>query len=425
MASMNQGQKKAFGEVLDFLRDPNRKEHRLSGGPGTGKSFFISKVVLDILQVAGKDCGLDTIKVTATTNQAAAVLEAAIPEMEGEISTIYSAMNLRLAENWSTGETTIRPTRNWAVQDRTLFIIDEASMVNSVLMQYLMDGTTSKCKILYVGDKDQLNPVKESVSPVFSKNISESVLTQPVRNAEQPALMDLVSKARETVNTGKFFKIEAVPGVIDLVNGPQLKGVLERTYHEENHKKRILGYTNDTVIAYNEFCRELRGYEEPLVEGEIVVNNTAAELTYQDRLYTGQVLEVVEKRATRYEDTLLKDHSFKVFDLLVKDVVTGVAKEVTSFADPIERTKLIKRLAGMKAWERYFRVKNKFPDLRHTSASTTHKAQGSTYDEVIVDLNDISDCTNKDQTARLLYVALSRPKHRIYVRGELDERYFE
>ena len=59
------------------------------------------------------------------------------------------------------------------------------------------------------------------------------------------------------------------------------------------------------------------------------------------------------------------------------------------------------------------------------AASTTHKAQGSTYDEVIVDLADIGKCTQTDMAARLQYVALTRPKNRLYIRGELPERFFQ
>lgn len=424
MATLNQGQRQVYNDIVSFLCDPTRKEHRVAGGPGTGKSFLISKIASDILKIVKGKADLDHIEVTATTNQAAAVLQQAIPEMEDSIKTIYSALNLRLSENWKTGETKIMRTKVWAVHDRTLFIIDEASMVNTTLMEELHAATTSKCKILYVGDKNQLNPVKESISPVYSKHMSESLLTEPVRNAEQPALVELVDQAKKTVETGEFFKIKPVPGVIDLVDGPALKGVLERNYHSEDATKRILGYTNDTVIAYNEFCRELRGYEEPLVQGEIVVNNEAAEITPSLRLYTGQMLEIVEKRGSYWED-FGTAKSYLVYDLLVKDIHTSVPFEFRSFANPMERSALLKEFARVKRWERYFTIKNKHPDLRPIAASTTHKAQGSTYNEVVVDLSDISTSTNRDMTARMLYVALSRPRNRIYVRGELDERYYQ
>ncbi len=42
MAQLNEEQRNAFTDVLGFLNDPTRKYHRVSGGAGTGKSFFIA-----------------------------------------------------------------------------------------------------------------------------------------------------------------------------------------------------------------------------------------------------------------------------------------------------------------------------------------------------------------------------------------------
>lgn len=84
----------------------------------------------------------------------------------------------------------------------------------------------------------------------------------------------------------------------------------------------------------------------------------------------------------------------------------------------------MKYYSSRKQWDKYFKVKNNFPDLRSVAASTAHKAQGSTYDTVIIDLADIGTCTNLDQTARMIYVGLSRPRSRLYIRGQLPARYF-
>lgn len=425
MATMNDGQRAGFIDLLAFANDPNRKEHRFSGGAGTGKSFFISKVVDDLLKHTGADCTLNEIKITATTNKAAAVLSNAIPHKRTEIGTIYSAMNLRLTEDWKTGEQRVVPTRNWEVHQNTLFIIDEASMVNAKLMDYLMKGTDSTCKILYVGDKNQLAPVKETLSPVYAKNMSESLLTEPVRNAEQPALMELCEQLVDTVKTGKFHPIKETPGVIDFIDGNQLRGILEREYAKEDPTKRILCYTNSKVLAYNEFIREVRGYTQNYNVGEIMSNNASVELTDTARLYTDQLVEIVGRKPNRPDENIVKGYTVEMVDLEVRDVHTGAEFSVTVFNDPNDRQETLKFYAGKKSWERYFNFKNKFPDLRQVAASTTHKAQGSTYESVIVDLGDISDCTNRDQTARMLYVALSRPKMRLYIRGELAERYFE
>jgi hypothetical protein len=423
MATLNEEQRAAFTDVLAFINDSSRKFHRISGGPGTGKSFFIAQVVDTILKHKNPDVELIATAITATTNKAAAVLQNSIPHRRAEIQTIYSFMNLRVHNDFNDGSQKLVPTAKWVVHDKTLIIIDESSMIDRKLMEYLDKGTTSRCKILFVGDKDQLAPVKESLSPVYSQPYSESLLTKPVRQANQEALIELTEQAKDTVLTGRFHPIKEVPGVIDFVSGPQLQGILEREYSVEDPTKRVLCYTNRRVIEYNQFIRELRGYTEPYNVGEMMTNNTAAELVDKTRLYTDQIVEIISKSDVRTDSNLVPGYDIEVLDLEVRDPETFAIYTVTVFADPPDREEVLKYWKSRKKWDRFFKIRDNYPDLRSVASSTTHKAQGSTYDSVIVDLADIGKSTNVDQTARMLYVALSRPKERLYIRGKLPERY--
>ena len=121
---------------------------------------------------------------------------------------------------------------------------------------------------------------------------------------------------------------------------------------------------------------------------------------------------------------VIQGYKVRTITMEVEDVTTETVYTITCFADINDRAEIIKYYSSNKQWDRYFKIKNSFPDLRSVAASTIHKAQGSTYDSVIVDLSDIGRCTIKSQTARMQYVALSRPKTRIYIRGHLPERYF-
>lgn len=240
---MNQEQRDAFVDVLAFINDPNRKFHRISGGAGTGKSFFISKLADDILKHKGANSPLTSVAVTATTNKAAAVLKNAMPHRRGSIQTIYAFMNLRVHNDFKTGEQRIVPTAKWDIHGYTFIIVDEASMVNKSLYDYIDKGTSNTCKILFVGDRNQLAPVKENISPVYSNTKSESFLISPVRQQNQKALMELAETAKDTVLTGVFHPIKEVPGVIDFITGNQMKGLMEREFYKEDPHKRILCYT--------------------------------------------------------------------------------------------------------------------------------------------------------------------------------------
>lgn len=414
----------AFQDVLAFINDPNRKYHRVSGGAGTGKSFFISKVADDILKHKKPDVPLTSVAITATTNKAAAVLKNTMQHRRGDIQTIYSFMNLRVHNDFNSGEQRVVPTARWEVHQNTLIIVDEASMVSRTLYDFIDKGTMSSCKILFVGDTNQLAPVKENISPVYSKTKSESFLVSPVRQQNQQALMDLANMAKDTVITGKFHKIQEVPGVIDFVSGNQMKGIMEREYHTEDPNKRILCYTNDRVRNYNLYVRNLRGYTRNYEVGEMLTNNSAAELVDKIRLYTDQVVEVIERKDP-YKSELVPGGICDMVDLVVRDPDTFIIYNVTVTEDPNDREEVLKYWKSRKKWDRFFKFRDKHPDLRSVAASTTHKAQGSTYDEVIVDLADIGKCTQNEMAARLQYVALTRPKNRIYIRGELPERFFQ
>jgi hypothetical protein len=422
---LNKGQQKAFMKVIDFINDPNQKYMDISGGAGVGKTYFISQVADGILNHKDKNCPLHTVAITATTNKAAAVIADAMPHRAGEIGTVYTFMNLRVKENFSTGEVGITTTPKWIVHSGTLLIVDEDSMINKDLFSYIQRGMDSSCKVLFVGDRNQLAPVKETLSPIFEQGYETAFLTEPVRNAEQPALMALCEQMKQTVLTGVFTKIVEVPGVIDFVDGPQLKGILEREYLQEDPTKRLLSYTNKKVVGYNEYIREVRGYTQPFEVGEILSNNQSAELVGKERLYTDQVVEVVRIISDQMNPNIVRGHDIRTITLEVKCVMSAALYTVTSFAFPSDRSDVMKYYSGRRQWDKYFKYRNTMPDLRSVSASTTHKAQGSTYNSVIVDLADIGICTNRDQTARMQYVALSRPKHRLYIKGELPARYFE
>ena len=425
--ALNREQQQSFLDVIKFINDSSQQYMTLSGGAGTGKTYFIAEVAKGILRHKEQGSPLHTVAVTATTNKAVAVIAEAIGDMISEVVTVYNFMNLRVSENFNTGDIKIVPTKMWCVHSGTLLIIDECSMINKDLFKWLDKGLDSTCKVLFVGDQNQLAPIKEELSPIYTQNYKQSILTLPVRNANQPALITLCEQVKQTVETGIFTPIVEVPGVIDLIDGIQLKGILEREYSEESIDRRVLSYTNSRVIEYNTHIRGLRGYTAPFEPGEILSNNSATNGSGKNAntLYTDQLVRVVIIRGDKENLDIVKGYKVRTIEMEVEDLITSTIYTITCFADVNDRAEVLKYYSSNKQWETYFKIKNAFPDLRSVAASTIHKAQGSTYESVIVDLADIGRCTIKSQTARMQYVALSRARTRVYIRGTLPERYFK
>src|SRR5690606_28010825 len=99
------------------------------------------------------------------------------------------------------------------------------------------------------------------------------------------------------------------------------------------------------------------------------------------------------------------------------DVVLRVPLDFKLFSS------VLKSLYKVKDFHSYFNLKDMYADMRPSHASTIHKAQGSTYNNVFMDLYDIGANNKPMEVARLLYVGTSRPKNKLYLYGQLPDKY--
>lgn len=426
MTTLNAGQLAAAEAFFEFLFT-NEKELIISGAGGVGKTFLMSHLIDTILpnyqntcKMLGMPIQYNDVVMTATTNKAAEVLAVAT---QRPTQTIHSFLGLRVRDNYSTGESTIAKTKKWKIHHDLIIFLDEASMTDRKLLEITRESTAN-CKLIYVGDHCQLTPVKEIVSPVFKQRLSMHVLTEPMRNSGQPALMKLCNQFRNTVETGQFSPITLVPGVIDLLDLSELQAEIDKAFIDADTDAKILAYTNNRVNDYNDYIRELRGLTATYTVGEHLVNNSAVDMGRDRKMLS------VEERVTITK--LSDDTDFIEIEPGIKLEVryASLANDfLATYTDvPLPENKehyqaLIKHYQKTKNWIPYFKLKNEFPDLRPCDACTVHKSQGSTYDTVFIDLDNIGSCHNPDQVARMLYVAISRAKNRIFLFGKLPSKY--
>ena len=421
--NLNQGQAAFADAFFSFLFTPE-PEMILSGGGGVGKTFMINYAINEILPRYFESCRLmgippeyDSMDLTATTNKATDVLSVAtgLPAL-----TTHSFFGLRVKEDYKTGVTTLTPTNAWRVHERKVIIVDEASMTDSQLRGYIHKGT-HKSKILYVGDHCQMNPVMEKISPVFSSGAPIHILTEPVRNAEQPALMAVCNQLRQTVETGVFNPIRIVPGVIDLLDNNGMAHWLEQEFIHQTTSSRILAYTNRRVIELNDHIRWMRQLPDQLTPGEILVNNNSME--FKDKRMSVESEYTVYDVSPITEDVQVENGVYLTVRPIKLTDCYGDILHVRVPEDKEHFLALIAHYGKAKNFERMYWLKKTFPDLRPRDAATVYKAQGSTYNSVFIDLENISSCRQPDQVARMLYVAFSRPRNRIFLYGDLASKY--
>jgi hypothetical protein len=363
------------------------------------------------------------VVLTATTNKAAEVLAVSTGF---PAQTIHSFLKLKVYDDYKTGETKCEPTKDFTVKSRKLIFVDEASMVDRLLHKYLHSGTDSSCKIIYLGDHCQLAPVMEDLSLVYKQEKKNAHLTEPMRNAGQPALVDLCSKLRNTVETLKFFQIDPVPGVIEYLPLEKAQAFVDSTFKVEDADSRILCYTNNKVKEYNGYIRQLRGHPDHFSVGEILINNSGITI---GKTFLRVEQELVVKEVTTDISNVVIDKDdpnavLQTYSIMVGDKSGTAFLRLDVPADPDHFKNLMRYFKTQKQWSFYYKLKNGYPDLRPRDAATVYKAQGSTYDTVLLDLSDLGKCTQNDQLARMLYVGASRAKSKVFLYGSLPDRLF-
>ena len=150
------------------------KEQRIviKGSAGVGKTFMVDELIGRLREKIPRK---QKIYCCAPTNKAVAVVKNKVKErLNLEFTTVHSALKIKRNVNNRTGAVTFKPwfsEKYPPLKGVGLLIIDEASMLDSVLLKHVEEhATKNNCTVIFIGDEKQLNPVGEEVSPVFNKN---------------------------------------------------------------------------------------------------------------------------------------------------------------------------------------------------------------------------------------------------------------
>lgn len=422
---LNAGQQVAADGLFEFLLS-DETEMAIKGPAGTGKTLLLGHLIDDIMIRYRQTC-IDTkqpvryenVVITAMTNPAAEKVGIA---MGREASTIYSFMNLRVQDDWETGVSKIIKTHNWRVWENFIIIIDEAYTMDSRTLSLIHEGTHN-CKIIYVGDHCQLGPVKESVCPLLKINMRTYELTQPMRNAGQPALMDLCNQLRATVETGIFKPIKVEPGVIDHLGDVDMEQAIHDHFISKQTEDRIAAYTNSRVIAYNDHVRLLRQLPVDYGVGEYLINNMAYSQG-RSRISIEEEIEILDQSKDVVHYPIDSGVELAIRYTKIRTSKGLILNNVPIPLDRDHYKNLKAYYQSIKKWPTYFMLKDTFPDFRPKDAATFHKLQGSTCDTIFIDVGDLSrTCRRPDLASRLLYVGGSRARRRVVFYGTLADKY--
>ena len=458
-------QRLAIDGIIDFCSgdfDNNNYITGLVGAGGTGKTF-ITNYIIEHCQYSNS-----VIKCTSSTHKACRVFSQAIGYKK--VDTIQSTFGLRLdlaLEDFNPDNPQFNPKAKPKLDNIKLLIIDEASMIPAKLITYI----NKKCKeleikILYIGDSSQLPPVNEKQSIAFKTCAQVYELKQIVRQENTNPIKDLLDMLRYDIehktyrfieyiskHVGEMFYNEQGYG-FSVVGPQQFKNAIDISFSDEKYTEnidlyRIIAYTNNKVNTWNHYIRNniikdadkgiitindlIMSYQTIVNEfNEVVVNNSEEYIikdivNYVENKYgfKGYLLKFQMIHGGKITKPLFViDHTDK-FTILQYDKV---------LSDLIKSAKNATGGTRAKKWNEYYEFKKKYllatnivkggklaysRDLDYGFAITSHKSQGSTYNTVFVDLNDMifdknnNIYTNIDDLLRRLYVACSRASHNL------------
>jgi len=429
--ALKPGQQAAADAFFNFLftSDPY---FVISGTAGVGKTFLMSHIadsVMEDYETACKLLGREKIYhsavFTALTNKAADVLE---QSLHVPVPTIHSFTRLVVKQDYKTGKTHLKKRQDWAKRTNLIVFIDECSMIDSQLFDLLQE-TFENCKIVFVGDHAQMSPVDEALSPIYRHvdNGNFVTLTEPVRNAHVPELVTLCSQFRTTVETGEFRPIKPVPGIIEYLTDAAMEQKLDEYFSSSSQDARVLCYTNARVQQYNDHIRtNVQKLSSHFSVGDILVTGSTYAtpghiLNVERRVFIEHMgpIELDEDHNDIFPDNLPIEFQKTRITILA----TGSCIEVNL---PRNRDRVdwaIKHYKKCKDFRSYFELRDRYIDLRDRYASTVYKAQGSTLETVFIDLGNIGTCYKAEQVARMLFVAVSRARSKIFLYGSLPRRY--
>lgn len=423
-------QEQVTKEIIQWWNGP-KQFHILNGPGGVGKSYVIDSVLKQLFRAVPL--------LLAPTHKALYNLRSKT-HGDYEFKTVAAALGIRPVDEGKGLEfkhTVLSPV--WG--NVNLAVCDEAGMLDEQHLA-LLCGIGNK--ILFVGHGSQLPPVKVNrsvhdtcISPVYNRGYSQSELYIPKRNVGD--LWNFCNLLERKIYDDSI----AVPTTYDIHRNDLAELIEESkdTFYEG--KIKIAMWSNESVTKYNLRVRELlfgKVFEKYLPGDLVITASSCISIDFMEHLTEKGLLDnALNYKVAKdiYTDTdcrvvhcqqvvvklnktlhlqcykLLLDSTvegrFNIFELIHKDDY----KRIADYYEHIAWSKESKK-AKDRAYEQRATILKCFAQVKHFYASTCHRLQGSSIENIIVGVTDIMKNSNRVERAKLDYVATSRAEKNVY-----------
>lgn len=475
--SLNDQQKSALYELEKFIEDDGT-EITLSGYAGTGKSTIIGI----FSKWLNNRIGRGNIVYTAPTHRANVITKQNNPNAnvytlsalfgftpDTDIAMEQGSLDLRELE--------FRAKNQMKYEPGQLIIIDEASMVQDGLYEYIQEIVAKhNGSVIYVGDSAQLRPVKsDHISKVFtSDGVPQITLTKVERTGDNTILKEATRLRRGEGLSYQTDINDKGQGVLytsdDAIIDKNLKQIVtSEEFNADPLHFRVLTATNAAASTYNSKIRSLRygKFAKPFVKGDIIMGYSN-KLRKPDGSYKlvnsgDYVIQNVTDTTVKFK-TDKGDIEFKAFKLSIRPTggtvmddfqLTVIDRnepdsklfEVVEYKDRLwKMAKEAKQNGQISKYrdlvQMAFNIDNELNITKNLEdnqgrlkirkaidygyAQTVWKSQGSTYSKVLILSNEIDTFGyGKDVMQlrnELRYVAVSRAKNFVIINSEAENK---
>lgn len=418
---LNNQQQEALALMEAFV-DSNERLFLLSGYAGTGKTTLLQALLTRL-----RDKG-DRRKVTFTalSNKATKVLaEMAFRwNLDVDCMTCCRLLGLQPTIDKDTGvqKFTRDRQKKGLINYYKLVVVDECSMINQEMWFLLVEAISrldADTQLLFVGDSAQLPPINEARSLCFEQIIQRFDLTEVMRyggsigsladdirqNLDRPEFPAFSSEMNQDKTEGLFVLPQTQWN--DLIN----RAFVSDRYQENPDQVRVLAYTNRRVNTLNAQIRQVI-YGDGLqrfVIGERLTANSPCLDGDAIILQTSQECEVLEIDLGQCD-------KWQVWFLEVETETGDYHRlRVLHESEQAKFDQELKLLAEGRQWKAFWDMKQFFHDLKYSYCLTVHKSQGSTFQDVFIDLPNLRRNVKVSERNQLYYVALTRAAKRVFI----------
>ena len=459
---LTNSQKLTLDKLKNFLTSKDNV-FLLKGYAGTGKTF-ITKYLIDYLENIGRNYIL-----MAPTGKAANVIKEKIKKPATTIhSTIYNFNEIKDYHNDK--EATYKAYFELRVNEyssNTIYIVDEASMVGDKVMQdteFLkfgsgrvlqdlfefinLDINDHDKKVIFIGDNAQLPPVGMNFSPALDKKyledeygvfVDEVEMVDVVRQNENSGILQNSIQIRTALEKKVFneLDIKLFDDIKEIKSDEFLDTYLKISNNKISKNVMVIAYKNESVRNYNQIIRNhfFKNSEIALNDKLMIVQNS---LKGDILLSNGDFCAVKwmgerEKKVIALKNSKPVEFIFRDVELIIRD--KGELKTI--------KTKILENLlyspnGGLTGEEnralyvdfiqRHPKLKENTPEFQEAIkndeyfnalrvkfgyAITCHKAQGSEWENVILDCKFRGGLN--EEYYRWLYTAITRATKNLYV----------